>query len=143
MKRLLVVLLVGLLLTGCGMQAEKSSEQDTSVRSVTSADLEIKEEGTDMSDEQKQVLQAYQRFQQAMIDKDIETLTALVVQDIPFTHMSGKTQTKEEFFGEIEDGTLNNYKYELHDKVITIDGDTALLTGSTTLTAKVYGMSGS
>ena len=142
MKRLLIVLLA-VLLTGCGMQAEKFSEQDASEQIATAAGSETMEEETDMPDEQKKVLEAFQRFQQAMIDKDIETLTALVVPDITFTHMSGKTQTKEEFFGEIEDGTLNYYKYELHDPVITIDGDTATLTGSTTLTAKVYGMSGS
>lgn len=145
MKRLLVVLFVVVLITGCGMQKEKedSTEQNASAPNVTAADLEMGEEEADMSDEEKKVLEAFQRFQQAMIDKDTETLTALVVPDITFTHMSGKTQTKEEFFGEIEDGTLNYYKYELHDPVITIDGDTATLTGSTTLTAKVYGMSGS
>ena len=145
MKRLLVVLFVVVLITGCGMQKEKedSTEQNVSAPNVTAADLEMGEEEADMSDEKKKVLEAFQRFQQAMIDKDTETLTALVVPDITFTHMSGKTQTKEEYFGEIEDGTLNYYKYELHDPVITIDGDTATLTGSTTLTAKVYGMSGS
>ena len=145
MKRLLIVLLAVVLITGCGKQAEKEdfAEQNASAQNVTTADLEMGEEETDMSDEEKKVLEVFQRFQQAMIDKDIETLTALVVPDITFTHMSGKTQTKEEFFGEIEDGTLNYYKYELHDPVITIDGDTATLTGSTTLTAKVYGMSGS
>ena len=145
MKRLLIVLLAVFLITGCGKQAEKGdfAEQNASAQNVTTADLEMGEEETDMSDEEKKVLEVFQRFQQAMIDKDTETLTALVVPDITFTHMSGKTQTKEEFFGEIEDGTLNYYKYELHDPVITIDGDTATLTGSTTLTAKVYGMSGS
>ena len=56
--------------------------------------------------------------------------------------MSGKTQTKEEFFGEIADGTLNYYSYKLNDPVVTVDGDTATLTGSTTLEAKVYGSSG-
>ena len=144
MKRLLIVLLA-VLLTGCGMQAEKekSSELDVAAQIATAAGSETMEEETDMPDEQKKVLETFHRFQQAMIDKDIETLTTLVVPDITFTHMSGKTQTKEEFFGEIEDGTLNYYKYELHDPVITIDGDTATLTGSTTLTAKVYGVSGS
>ena len=77
MKRLLIILLA-VLLTGCGMQAEKSSEQDASAQSVTTAGSEIMEEETDMLDEQKKVLEAFQRFHQAMIDKDIETLTALV-----------------------------------------------------------------
>ena len=100
-------------------------------------------EDLDMNAEQKAVLTAFERMQQAMIDKDSETMLSLVTEDKTFTHMSGKTQTKEEFFGEIEDGTLNYYKYVIHDPVVTVDGDTATLTANTTLTAKVYGMSGS
>lgn len=96
-----------------------------------------------MNAEQKAVLAAFERMQQAMIDKDTETMLSLVTEDKTFTHMSGKKQTKEEFFGEIEDGTLNYYKYEVHDPVVTVNGDKATLTANTTLTAKVYGMSGS
>ena len=88
------------------------------------------------------VLETYEKFEQAMIDKDIDTLNALVTENKTFTHMSGKTQTKEEFFGEIADGTLNYYSYKLNDPIVTVDGDTATLTGSTTLEAKVYGSSG-
>ena len=92
--------------------------------------------------DQSAVLETYERFEQAMIDKDIDTLNDLVTADKTFTHMSGKVQTKEQFFGEIEDGTLNYYSYKLNSPVVTVDGDTALLTGSTTLEAKVYGASG-
>ena len=92
--------------------------------------------------DQSAVLETYERFEQAMIDKDIDTLNDLVTADKTFTHMSGKVQTKEEFFGEIADGTLNYYSYKLNSPVVTVDGDTALLTGSTTLEAKVYGASG-
>ena len=77
-----------------------------------------------------------------MIDKDIDTLDRMILDGTTFTHMSGKTQTKEEFFGEIADGTLNYYAYEIHDPQITINGDEAVLTASVTLTAKVYGASG-
>ena len=88
------------------------------------------------------VLETYEKFEQAMIDKDMDTLNSLVAEDKTFTHMSGKTQTKEEFFGEIADGTLNYCSYKLNDPVVTVDGDTATLTGSTTPEAKVYGSYG-
>ena len=88
------------------------------------------------------VLDTYKAVQQAMIDKDIDTLDRMILDGTTFTHMSGKTQTKEEFFGEIADGTLNYYAYEIHDPQITINGDEAVLTASVTLTAKVYGASG-
>ena len=89
-----------------------------------------------------EILETYERFQQAMIDKDISALHFLVTPDKSFTHMSGKKQTKEQFFGEIERGVLNYYKSVVHDPVITVDGDRANLKARTTLTAKVYGMSG-
>ena len=120
MKRLLLLVLALLILTGCSTLREEP----------------------DMNAEQKAVLAAFERMQQAMIDKDVETMLSLVTEDKTFTHMSGKKQTKEEFFGEIADGTLNYYQYEIHNPVVTVNGDTATLTADTTLTAKVYGMSG-
>ena len=90
-----------------------------------------------------EVLAAYQAIQQAMIDKDIEALDRLYQDGTTFTHMSGKVQTKAEFFGEIADGTLNYFAYDIHGPRITVDGDEAFLTASVTLTAKVYGASGS
>ena len=94
------------------------------------------------SSEEAQVLAAYKAIQQAMIDKDIETLDSMFLDGTIFTHMSGKTQTKEEFFGEIADGTLNYFAYVIHDPQITVNGDEAELAASVTLTAKVYGASG-
>ena len=60
-----------------------------------------------------------------------------------FTHMSGKKQTREEFIGEIMDGTLNYFKVDTKDYSIRVDGDTAHMKVTHTLTAKVYGMSDS
>ena len=94
------------------------------------------------NNEEAAVMAAYEVIQQAMIDKDIDTLDRVILDGTTFTHMSGKTQTKEEFFGEIVNGKLNYYAYEIHDPQITITGDEALLTASVTLTAKVYGASG-
>ena len=98
---------------------------------------------TELTREEQAVLAAFERIQQAMIDKDLDTLYASVTEDKTFTHMSGKTQTKEEFFGEIEDGTLNYFAYKIDNPTVRIDGDYACLTSTTTLTARVYGFSGS
>lgn len=93
--------------------------------------------------EKDRILAVYETMQQAMIDKDIETLDHIVKDGTTFTHMSGKTQTKAEYFGEIADGTLNYYRYKINNFNINVDGDKALLTADVTLTAKVYGISGS
>ncbi len=78
-----------------------------------------------------------------MIDKDIETLDELYLDGATFRHMSGKVQTKDEFFGEIADGTLNYYGYKIDNLAIAVDGETATLTADVALDAKVYGSSGS
>ena len=96
-----------------------------------------------MSEEERAVLEAYEAMQQAMIDKDVDAMRALTTEDKTFTHMSGKVQTREEFFGEIADGTLNYFGYQIHDPHVTVEGDGAMLTGATTLDARVYGASGS
>lgn len=96
-----------------------------------------------MTKDEMDVLAAYEKMQQAMIDKDIATMRALTAVDKTFTHMSGKKQTREQFFGVIMDGTLNYFRSDIHSPRITVDGDRANLKASVTLKAKVYGMSGS
>lgn len=102
-----------------------------------------KKNGNELKPEEREVLSAFERIQQAIVEKDLDTLYASVTADKTFTHMSGKTQTKEEFFGEIEDGTLNYFDYRIENPSVTISGDFACLTSTTTLTANVYGFSGS
>ena len=97
----------------------------------------------ELTQDAQAVLAAFERIQQAMIDKDLDTLYASVTADKTFTHMSGKTQTKEEFFGEIEDGTLNYFEYRIDNPQVRLNGVYACLTATTTLTARVYGFSGS
>ena len=94
------------------------------------------------TNEKVQVLATYEAIQQAMIDKDIETLDRLYLDGTTFTHMSGKVQTKAEFFGEIADGTLNYFAYDIQHPQITVEGNEATLSASVALTAKVYGASG-
>ena len=96
-----------------------------------------------MINEEEKVLAVYKSMQQAMIDKDIDKLNRIVKDVTTFTHMSGKTQTKEEYFGEIADGTLNYHQYKIANCKITVNGDTAILKANVTLTANVYGISGS
>ena len=96
-----------------------------------------------MTKDEMDVLAAYEKMQQAMIGKDLETMRHLVSEDKMFTHISGKKQTREEFFGEIMDGTLNYYRSDIRNPRVTVNGNRARLNASVTLTAKVYGMSGS
>ena len=93
--------------------------------------------------EESAVLKAFETMQQAMIDKDMDTLDKVIKAGTIFTHMSGKQQTKAEYFAEIKNGTLNYYGYHIADLHISVDEDHAVLSCTTTLDANVYGFSGS
>ena len=95
-----------------------------------------------MDKEKEEVKKAYIEIQNAMINKDMETLNKMVKDDKKYVHMDGKTQTKEEFFEEIKNGTLNYFNSVLKNEVITVTGNKANIKGNTTLKAKVYGMEG-
>ena len=142
MKRISVMLiLVTAFLAGCSSVSSTSSESLSVQESVLTSTVE--QESETMINEEEKVLAVYKSMQQAMIDKDIDKLDRIVKDGTTFTHMSGKTQTKEEYFGEIADGTLNYYRYKIENGKINVSGNIATLSADVTLTAKVYGTSGS
>lgn len=96
----------------------------------------------ELTQEQKEVLKIFVEFQKAMIEKDSEKLNELMQDNYTLTHMSGKTQTKEEYIDEIMDGTLNYYKSLIDNPTITVDENKAVLKADVTLDAKVYGIKG-
>lgn len=96
-----------------------------------------------MNTEEAAVLAAFEKIQQAMADADVDTLDTSIKDDKTFTHMSGKVQTKEEYFADIKSGALDYKSYTIENPSVTIDGKYAKLTAVTTLTANAYGAQGS
>ena len=95
-----------------------------------------------MTTEEKEAYAAYVAINNAMIEKDRTAMELYFDENLTFTHMSGKKQTREESIGEIMDGTLNYFKVDTENYSIRVDGDTAHMKVTHTLTAKVYGISG-
>lgn len=96
-----------------------------------------------LNQDQEDVLERFIEFQYAMIEKDLEKLNGLLEDNYTLTHMSGKTQTKQEYIDEIMDGTLNYYQSVIHNPSIAIkEMDKAILNADVTLDAKVYGING-
>ena len=91
---------------------------------------------------QEEVLNRFIEFQKAMIEKDSEKLKELMCDNYTLTHMSGKTQTKQEYIDEIINGTLNYYKSTIDNPLIIINKNKAELKADVTLDAKVYGIKG-
>ena len=95
-----------------------------------------------MTDEQLAVLYAQARYCQAMTDADIDTMRELVSEDMTYTHMSGMTQTREEYFADIADGSLRYFTIGIDSPKIEVNGDTASITYISVLNANAYGARG-
>ncbi len=78
-----------------------------------------------MTTEEKEVYVAYVAINNAMIEKDRTAMELYFDENLTFTHMSGKKQTREEFISEIMDGTLNYFKVDTKDYSISVNGNTA------------------
>lgn len=91
---------------------------------------------------EEEIIERFKELNQTMINKDQGRLMEIMAEEATLTHMSGKVQTREEYIGEIMDGTLNYFKCKLKNPQVKIDGDIAILTTDNTLTARVYGISG-
>ena len=101
--------------------------------------------GVDLSaldDEQLAVLYQQARYCQAMTDADTDTLREIVSPDAVFTHMSGRQQTREEYFADIESGALRYYTIGIDHPTVEVDGDAASITYTSVLNANAYGARG-
>ena len=109
-----------------------------------SCSAQTKKENRDkpMTNEEKSVLEVYNAIMDAMVAKDRAVLEKYYAPDLIFTHMSGKKQTREEFFDDIVNGKLNYYKITTHKADVSVNGDTATVDYRHTLDALAYGARG-
>ena len=77
-----------------------------------------------------------------MTDADIDTMREIVSKDMTFTHMSGMTQTREEYFSDIAIGKLNYFTIGIENPVIKVNGGKASITFTSVLNANAYGVRG-
>ena len=95
-----------------------------------------------LNDDQLAVLYQQARYCQAMTDADTDTLREIVSPDAVFTHMSGRQQTREEYFADIESGALRYYTIGIDHPTVEVDGDAASITYTSVLNANAYGARG-
>ena len=153
MKALLLLMI--LLLSGCAAQSGHSSSSSMGTitnesgddmtnydySALTNVELINADLGS-MTDEQLAVLYAQARYCQAMTDADIDTMRKLVSEDMTYTHMSGMTQTREEYFADIENGSLRYFTIGIDSPEVVVSGDTASVTYTSVLNANAYGAKG-
>ena len=59
------------------------------------------------TDQESEVLKTYYAIMNAMVEKDRATLEKYYAPEFAFRHMSGKVQSRKEFFDDIVNGKLN------------------------------------
>jgi ketosteroid isomerase-like protein len=95
-------------------------------------------DGDTMTDKE-QIIQLYKEMYTAMVKKDRAELERVHDDSFVLVHMTGMRQSKVVYISSIMDGTLNYYSAEHEDMQVEINGDTAVLTGRSKVTAAVFG----
>ena len=138
MKKLLSVILLLLCMSALTEDAVMKPYDFSLFTNVTLSGIEP----DTLDEEELAVLYQAARYCQAMTEADIETMRKIVSEDMRFTHMSGKTQSREEYFADVASGRLSYYTIGMEDIVLELDGDTATVTYTAALNANAYGARG-
>ena len=85
------------------------------------------------------ILQSYKDMYSYMIAKDTVNLGKLMSDNFVLIHMTGMKQDKQTYLRCIADGTLNYYSAEHENLDVSINADSAVLTGQSKVTAAVFG----
>ncbi len=97
---------------------------------------------SDLNEEETAVLYVQAMYCEAMCDADIDAMRKIVAEDTTFTHMSGMTQNREEYFADVKSGALTYYTIGIRDPQIEVNGDKAAITYTSVLNANAYGTRG-
>ena len=97
---------------------------------------------SELSIEEQAVLYQQARYCQAMTEADTETMMEITSPDMIFTHMSGRQQTRDEYFADIEDGDLQYFTIGIENPVVNISDNYASVSYTSVLNANAYGARG-
>ena len=92
-----------------------------------------------MSEDKQKILAFFNRMNEAMVQKDIETLSNILGDDYVLVHMTGYQQSKKEWIEQIEREEMKYFKTMPQKTTITIEGNRAILLCDTKIDARIYG----
>ena len=85
------------------------------------------------------IREMYRKYWRYMIEKDENGLRSLMSGDYRLRHMTGVTQSADEFLRGLMRGTFNYYSAE-HDSIeVSLNGESASMVGKSRVVAAVYG----
>lgn len=92
-----------------------------------------------MSEDKQKILAVFHRIDDAMVNKDTETLDYILDDDYVLIHMTGYQQCKQEWLEQIENEEMKYFKTMPQKTTITINGNTGILICDTKIDARIYG----
>lgn len=91
------------------------------------------------SDDTTLIAKCYEEMYRCMIAKDTASLSRLLDGNFVLVHMTGMRQQKAEYLRSIADGRLNYFSCDDTRLEISVRGDTARMTGCSSVNAAVFG----
>lgn len=77
------------------------------------------------SEADREIVDMFIEFQQALIDKDLDKLDDMVLDVEDFINVVGKYQSKNEFISQIGDGALTYSNFDILNPTVLFDEDNA------------------
>ena len=97
----------------------------------------------DMNKAREEIEQYLSEWCKAMVDADTEKLGSMMADDIILRHITGQTQTKQEWLDEVGSGSMDYHKIEQSDVNIQfINSETADVSFTSVITATIWGSNG-
>lgn len=97
----------------------------------------------DMEKAREEILQYLSEWCTAMVDADTEKLGSMMADDIILRHITGQTQTKQEWLDEVASGSMDYHEIEQRDVNINfINSETADVSFTSVITATIWGSYG-
>lgn len=118
------------------------AKEDDGIRQPNTENQEQEHNQEDMTQVEQEIVDFLDRWQRAMTDKDVETLGSLMADDAVLVHITGQTQTKQEWLDEIAAETMRYYNIERENLTIEVDGDRAIARYISVIDARIWGAHG-
>jgi ketosteroid isomerase-like protein len=92
-----------------------------------------------MSEDKQKIITIFQQIDEAMINKDTETLEKILDNDYVLVHITGYRQSRQEWFEQIENEEMKYFKTMPQRTTVTVEGNIATLICNTKIDARIYG----
>ena len=89
--------------------------------------------------DREQLARLYRDMYAAMVKKDAAELDRVHDDSFVLVHMTGMRQDKKTYIRAILDGTLNYFSEKTERLDVEVDGDRAVMTGKSVVSAAVFG----